>query len=63
MIFLKNEYGYYLKKKKKKVYLKNTIDAYLRDITQYIGFLDKYRKIKRVDQITKTEYPRLLKKP
>lgn len=59
MIFLKNEYGYYLKREKG--LSENTIDAYLRDITQYIGFLDKYRKIKRVDQITKTDILAYLK--
>ena len=59
MIFLKNEYGYYLKREKG--LSENTIDAYLRDITQYITFLDKYRKIKRVEQITKPDILAYLK--
>ena len=59
MIFLKNEYGYYLKREKG--LSENTIDAYLRDITQYITFLEKYRKIKRVEQIDKTDIQAYLK--
>lgn len=59
MIFLKNEYGYYLKREKG--LSENTIDAYLRDVTQYITFLEKYRHIKRVDQIDKTDIQAYLK--
>lgn len=59
MIFLKNEYGYYLKREKG--LSENTIDAYLRDVTQYITFLEKYRRIKRVDQIDKTDIQAYLK--
>lgn len=59
MIFLKNEYGYYLKREKG--LSENTIDAYLRDITQYITFLEKYRKLKRVEQIDKSDIQAYLK--
>lgn len=59
MIFLKNEYGYYLKREKG--LSENTIDAYLRDITQYITFLEKYRKLKRIEQIDKSDIQAYLK--
>ncbi len=59
MIFLKNEFGYYLKGEKG--LSANTIEAYLKDIDQYIKHMEKYRKLKRVDQINKNDILAFLK--
>ncbi len=59
MKFLKNEFGFYLKGEK--ALAKNSIDAYLKDINQYIIHLEKYRNVKYVNKIKKADILAFLK--
>ena len=59
MKYLKNEYGYYLTRDKGLA--NNTINAYLRDLEQYINHLTKYRNIKYPNTIKKADVQAFLK--
>ncbi|NLN50180.1 MAG: site-specific tyrosine recombinase XerD [Acholeplasmataceae bacterium] len=59
MKYLKNEYGYYLTREKGLA--NNTINAYLRDLEQYINHLTKYRNIKYPNTIKKADVQAFLK--
>lgn len=59
MIYLKNLYGYYLKHEKG--LSDNTITAYLRDIDQYLAFVQKYRGKRDINYVEKQDIEAFLK--
>lgn len=59
MKYLYKDYEYYLSKERR--LSKNTIDAYLKDVNQYIIFLDKYHKISKSKLIEKKHLENYLK--
>lgn len=59
MKYLKNEFGYYLKREKG--LSNNTVSAYLNDVTDYINHLEKYRKIKYATHINRQDILAFLK--
>lgn len=59
MKYLYKDYEYYLSKEKR--LSKNTIDAYLKDVNQYIYFLEKYHKISKSKHIEKKHLENYLK--
>ncbi|WP_025724801.1 site-specific tyrosine recombinase XerD [Acholeplasma granularum] len=59
MIFLLNDFIYYLNHEKG--LSKNTQSAYRRDIESYIDFLTKYHHVKNVDKITQKQVEGFLK--